>query len=310
MSKPAPAQNAAAVAVVAAMVAAAELLGEREIIFPEMAALAVGMLAAPRRPWQTSRSRTALLIAVCAITGVLIVRYVHAPLWAQMSLAFLLCQLLFVSSGTTFAPMISAMVLPVFLGTASWVYPAAAIILTLAMGAVQLIFERLGVRERETFTPRPLPGGREMAELLLRVAAAAAVIFAAMAAGAKFCVVPPLLVAFTEFSNRNCSARKAPVETVLLIALCACAGSLCRIAADELALPLTVAAAAAFAMALLVMHRTARYLPPAGAMSVLPMLLERYDAAVFPLQVTAGAAVLMALAMLLFPKRAEETAAA
>ena len=261
MSKPAPAQNAAAVAVVAAMVAAAELLGEREIIFPEMAALAVGMLAAPRRPWQTSRSRTALLIAVCAITGVLIVRYVHAPLWAQMSLAFLLCQLLFVSSGTTFAPMISAMVLPVFLGTTSWVYPAAAIILTLAMGAVQLIFERLGARERETFTPRPLPGGREMAELLLRVAAAAAVIFAAMAA-------------------------------------------------DELALPLTVAAAAAFAMALFVMHRTARYLPPAGAMSVLPMLLERSDAAVFPLQVTAGAAVLMALAMLLFPKRAEETAAA
>ena len=153
MSKPAPAQNAAAVAVVAAMVAAAELLGEREIIFPEMAALAVGMLAAPRRPWQTSRSRTALLIAVCAITGVLIVRYVHAPLWAQISLAFLLCQLLFVSSGTTFAPMISAMVLPVFLGTTSWVYPAAAIILTLAMGAVQLIFERLGVRERNVHTP-------------------------------------------------------------------------------------------------------------------------------------------------------------
>ena len=168
MSKPAPAQNAAAVAVVAAMVAAAELLGEREIIFPEMAALAVGMLAAPRRPWQTSRSRTALLIAVCAITGVLIVRYVHAPLWVQMSLAFLLCQLLFVSSGTTFAPMISAMVLPVFLGTTSWVYPAAAIILTLAMGAVQLIFERLGARERETFTPRPGGGG----EVLRRAAAA------------------------------------------------------------------------------------------------------------------------------------------
>ena len=43
------------VIVIAIMIAASEVLGEREIIFPEIAAIAVGMLLAPRRPWQTTR---------------------------------------------------------------------------------------------------------------------------------------------------------------------------------------------------------------------------------------------------------------
>ena len=39
------------------MVAAAEITGEREIIFPEITAIAMGALAAPKQVWNTSKLR-------------------------------------------------------------------------------------------------------------------------------------------------------------------------------------------------------------------------------------------------------------
>ena len=41
--------------IVVAMVGAAQITGEKEIIFPEITAIAVGMLLAPKRSWQTSK---------------------------------------------------------------------------------------------------------------------------------------------------------------------------------------------------------------------------------------------------------------
>ena len=89
-------------------------------------------------------------------------------LWAQMLLAFALCQILYLFSRTTFAPMISAMVLPVFLGTTSWVYPVSAVALTVIISGLQLFFEKLGF-VKETFSPLPLPSKRDGMDMLLRI---------------------------------------------------------------------------------------------------------------------------------------------
>ena len=112
--------------VLCAMVAAAEVTGEAEIIFPEVAALSVGCFLAPRLVWRTSALRMILCIAVCAAGGVCIVRFVPLPLWAQFSLAFAVGQMVLFVSGTTFAPLISAIALPVLIQTRSVVYIVAA----------------------------------------------------------------------------------------------------------------------------------------------------------------------------------------
>ncbi len=57
------------------MVGIAELLNEREIISPEITALAVGYMVAQRRSWKVNGKRMLLLITICATVGVLIVRY-------------------------------------------------------------------------------------------------------------------------------------------------------------------------------------------------------------------------------------------
>ena len=114
----------------AVMVGAAEILGEKEIIFPEAGAIALGALAAPRLAWRTDKRSVFFLIGICACAGVLIVLYLPLPLAWQLIAAYLFGQAVLLASRTTFAPLISAAVLPVLLQTRSPVYLAAALALT------------------------------------------------------------------------------------------------------------------------------------------------------------------------------------
>ena len=117
--------------IVILMVGAAQITVEKEIIFPEITAIVVGMLLAPKRSWQTSKLRILILITICAISGVLIVLFLPVTKPVQMTFAFAVCQIIFLFSRTTFAPLISAMVLPVMLGTENIIYIIAAIVLTI-----------------------------------------------------------------------------------------------------------------------------------------------------------------------------------
>ena len=90
------------------MVGVSELLGEKEIIFPEITALTVGAIAAPKHSWKVSRARMIILIAVCSVIGILIVRFSPFPKAVGLTAAFALCQVIYLMSGTSFAPLISA----------------------------------------------------------------------------------------------------------------------------------------------------------------------------------------------------------
>ncbi len=62
------------------MVGVSELMGEKEIIFPEMAALTIGMWIVDKKVWTVSRLKLVLLMSIGAIVGVCIVRYSPFPL--------------------------------------------------------------------------------------------------------------------------------------------------------------------------------------------------------------------------------------
>ncbi len=293
--------NALAVAAATVMVAAAGLLGEREVIFPEIMALAVGALAAPRLAWRTSPARMVALIAACSVAGVLVVRFLPAPPWVQAALAYALCAAAFPFTGTTFAPMISAAVLPVILGTTSWVYPVSAVALTALVAGLRQALVRAGAREAQPFEPVSRPVAADAPAIALRIVLGSAWVAACVAAGAPFCSAPPLLVAFTELSRPACPARRQPWKTILAIALCAAAGCVARAALScWLGLPLALSAAAAAASALAIMHALGRLLPPAGAMATLPMLVPEAALAAFPFQVLLGTSVLTFLALVCF----------
>lgn len=79
--------------VITGMTGAAELFREREILFPEAAAIALGALAPPRLAWRTDKAGILVTIALCACIGVVIVRFLPLPLAWQLAAAYLAGQL-------------------------------------------------------------------------------------------------------------------------------------------------------------------------------------------------------------------------
>lgn len=143
------------IAVIVLMTGIAEYCREPEIIFSEIAALAAGALSAPEQIWRVNRSRMFCYIAVCSILGVIVVRYLPFGYWGQMVSAFAAGQMIFLCSKTTFAPMISAAVLPVLLQTDTWIYPVSAVGLTALICILQLISVKAGAHLSESYQPLP-----------------------------------------------------------------------------------------------------------------------------------------------------------
>ena len=280
------------------MCAAAELTGNQEILFPEIAAIAAGALLRKKAAWNTDGLHILGMIAAGAFAGVLIVRFLPLPHWMQMSTAFLLALLMLRGSRCGFAPAISAIVLPVMLGTETLVYPAAAICLTGAILLLRKAAVRLGVTEPFAFTPQPRMQRRDLTDLLLCWAAGTVLIAFAMGAGFRYLAAPPLLVAFTECRKPDSGMQKHPVAAVGLMTACAAAGSLMRMLALRLTLPLFPAAGVTILLVILLMRRTGLWLPPAAALSILAFLIPAAALPMFAVQICIGAALLVGTAVL------------
>lgn len=291
------------VLIVSVMVGAAELFQQNEIIFPEITAIAVGALMAPKLAWRTNRIRILILIMICAILGIGTVLFVPGPTWMKITLAYGIGQVLFLCSGTSFAPMISAIALPVLLGSESIVYPVAALVLTCLILGCHVILEKAGMKDPVDFIPVRAER-QDWRDAALRLVLVAGIAWVVLRLECRYVIAPPLLVAFTEFSKRSSGARRMPVRVVAAIALCGLAGTACRwIIHLSWGLPLTLAAAAATILMMFILTKLKAYVPPAGALCILPMLIPGEKVAGYPLQILAGAGVFMMLSLLLFREK-------
>lgn len=292
-----------AMAVVVLMVGVAERTGEREVIFPEMAALAIGMWIAPKRVWNVTRLQLVLLMGAGAVAGVCIVRWSPWPLAANLALAFAFAAGCLSMSRTTLVPLVSACMLPVLLHTESWVYPAAVTAMSLIVVAGQRAMERGGLRP-ETHYDRPewnwRRDGVRWMWLLLAVLAVAAL---PLSVGYRYCILPPLVVTFVEFANSKSGFRNRPVQVWLMLVAGASAGTLLEWACHvRLGWPESVVALAVCACLFVMFERVGRYFAPVGAVALIPMIVPPQDLFRLPVQIACGAAVFIAVALLLFQR--------
>ena len=123
--------------IVLVMVGTSQLLNNPEIIFPEITALAIGSFLAPKQAWKTSSLKLVFLIMIYAVIGVLMVKYLHVSLFIKVVIGFTLCQMGLILSKTTFAPLISACILPLLLNTDTWIYPLSATIMSFIIIVIQ-----------------------------------------------------------------------------------------------------------------------------------------------------------------------------
>ena len=292
-----------ALAMMVAMMALAEFTGETEIIFPEMAALTIGLWISNKHIWQVTDVQLVSLMTLAAIVGVLIVRYSPLPLVINITIAFVVAGVILTSQRSTLYPLVSALILPVLLHTTSWVYPLSVLAMTVILVVVKKIFEAKGIRNKTDYTPSDRP------------IKSAIVVWAAMTcsllsiAAIGYCstyiyiIIPPLIVSFVEFVNTKAGFRNRPVLTVLLRSVCSLVGSVFQLVGHfYLGLPLAVVAAAILIVVFGLFEWLGKFFAPAGAISLIPLLLPEEVLPYLPLEVFVGAVLFIAVAMIFFQK--------
>ncbi|MDO5559269.1 MAG: HPP family protein [Oscillospiraceae bacterium] len=289
------------------MVILSQTLGEPEIIFPEVAALTIGAWLAPVPVWKTTRLKMSLLITANAFLGVVFVRYIDAPVFIKTGALILICYAQLDLFKTSFAPMICAAVLPVYLGTRSWIYPVSAACFVVTVCFIQFIMEKTGFKSPYQGHTDSGISIRQFSRRIKQWAVLMVIAFVPIAADDLFFIAPPLLVGFTELSDPAGGARKHPVKLVVLTACCAGAGVLCRyIFTITLGLPLAVSAFAAACTVAIVMQYTHLFFPPAGAITILSMLIPQQQLIFYPFKVCAGFTALTLAAIFLFRSNVKE----
>ena len=285
------------------MVTASELLHDNEIIFPEITAITIGALASPKQSWNTSKLRLLLTITAAAVIGVGLVVFIPIALVFKIPLAILCAITCVTISGTEFLPAISACVLPVLLGTRSPVYIGSVVVMTSLILLAQLLLEKLGIRDKSTFTP--VKPDRQLLMLRIRqIIAASLICLMPIMINEIFFIAPPLIVAFFEMSKPKSKLMEHSYKAALLIAIGAAAGVLSRLVLTEkLGLPLAVSAMTATAVILIAVSRTKMYFPPCGAIATLPIIIPEGALLKFPFEITAGTLVCIAVAYALSKER-------
>lgn len=280
------------------MVLASELTGQRELIFPEITAVAIGMLDAPVQTWNTTRPRLWATITLCAFAGIGVVRFVNIPLIAQIILGFVVASLVIALFRTDFLPAVSACILPIVLGTRTLLYVASVVVMTGIILLMQIGLERVGMHSHRPFFP--VRCDRSYWLLRLKQLVVIAVICAIPAVrGAVYFIVPPLFVAFLEMSKPGSKVSKGKAVGLII------AGAFIGVASRylltvSLGWPLTVSAMISVLFILLIMKHAGTWFPPAGAIATLPSLIPAEGIWFFPFEVAVGAGAFALAAALLF----------
>ncbi len=283
------------------MVFIAELSGEKEIIFPEICALTIGAWISEQQPWKTNKRRIFFLMSIAALFGVLIVRYIQIPLIFQVCICFGFTGFILTLFKTNFIPIISACILPVYLETQSFIYPASVSFMALIIIFAQYLMEKFHMRPQNKFVPcefDPKKQTIKWSKLLFVFALIALIPFKTHQI---FFLAPPLIVMFTELANPKSPARKKPHYIAGLMTFAAFIGCFLRYTLNIcLDLPLSLCTALSCVVLFVALNKLKINFPPAGATLLIPMILEKDLLILFPLEVLIGSAVLTLTALMLF----------
>ncbi len=298
-----------AILLVMAMFTVAEYTGDQEIIFPEIAALALGAWIMEKSPWQSTNLHFWLSPTLAAVTGIIIVRYfAYAPL-VMIPAAFCLVALQLKLFRSAVLPSISAAILPIITRSESWYYPLSVCLLTGIIALGRLVFNSYKTKNGQiiktagtagvTTTDRSIVTqsvhwGKLLTGVILITSIAASF-------DLLFMVAPPLLVAFVELSKPGGAVRAKMGRALIVIVLAAFTGVFWLLLIHKaLFLPVWVSSCVATATVFLVYHALRMPFPPAVAIALLPTILPEDALLTYPWQVLAGTTAFCLLSKICF----------
>ena len=272
--------------VVVPMLALAYALGTHAIIFPEGAAIAMGVWSLALPGWSRSRWHVAALPPFCALLGVLLVR-LELPAALAPILAAALALLVLQALDSRLAPAMSAAALPIVFGVDELSYPLAVLVICAVIAAAMPWLSR---RRGPPAAPGDATGRYPWGVVAGGLAAIAGWVLLGgeLLALPVAALAPPLFVSALEWlGQRACTLRRGLRRWVLLVGA-AFAGGL----ATELVATPWLAGALAVLATLALMRLLATPHPPALAIALIPQLLQAPEPLEYTVAIAAGAGAL------------------
>ena len=283
------------------MVGVAEWIGEKEIIFPELTALTIGAWIIDKRVWKVKRWQLVALMSSGAIVGVCIVRYSLLPFPVNMALAFAFAGLSLLCIRATLIPLISACMLPILLHTETWIYPLAVFSLSIILTLGQKGMEKANIRREIDYIPADRNWKKDSLRWLSLLLFVYLLSVIAYRMDFRFLVIPPLVVTFAEIVNSKAGFRARPVQLFLFMMTASLLGTGFQLFGYHyLHLPETVVALCIALSLFAIFEWTGKYFAPAGALAFIPMIVPADNLVWLPLQASLGAAIFIAIAMIVF----------
>jgi hypothetical protein len=286
-----------AILLVVAMFAVAEFTGQKEIIFPEIAALALGAWVMEKSPWHGTNLHFWLSPSLAALTGMLIVHFFVYEPFIMVTAAFCLVVLQLKLARSALLPSISAAILPIITRSDSWWYPLSVCVMAgiIALGRHVLnsndsqkgpfieAARTSGVTATDRWT---LSESTHWGKLLAGVSLVTAV---AVGFDLLFMVAPPLIVAFVEMSKPGGPVREKMGKAMIVIVLAAFSGVFWLLLIHNFLLwPVWVSSCVSAITVFLLYHALRMPFPPAVAIALLPTILPEAALLSYPWHVLAG----------------------
>lgn len=295
-------RNVAVALFLTLMVAVADASELREIVFPEAAALCVGLWLMPKAVWNIRGWQIPLYLTAAASIGLALNLLLPTGFEIRFALAFVLVMGLLRLVRCNMYPTVSAAMLPVLINTTSWLYPVCVLVIStlLAIG-------RGWLRQEERTEYHPFGGG-QLALLTVAVCLPLVVTHCAPIPTIRFLAVPPLVVTMIEFANRRSGFRERPWTIWGLIVAAATLGTLTSLLFHHRwGLPMAVGTFVTVPLMLLLFRRFKPF-APALAIAIVPALLPCKVLPWFPLLAALGGGWFILAGMALAKWIQQETA--
>ena len=271
--------------IVAPMLVLASLLGTHAIIFPEGAALAMGIWVLGLQGWTASRWRVVALPPLFAAMGVLLVEAQLPRTVAEIG-GVTLGLLVLAALDSRLAPALSAAVLPIVFSIDEWSYPAAVLVICVVLAALWRLIRHPATRRLDDALPRRYPSG--VAAIAWLVIVGWLLVGGQLLALPAAVFAPPLFVSVLEWLGRGQLSAGDGMRRWGLLVGAAVFGSVTArfVPIGPVAGIVAVCATLALMRLLAVPH------PPALAIALIPHILEAADPAAYVAAIATGAAAL------------------
>ncbi|ODA39997.1 Integral membrane protein [Desulfosporosinus sp. BG] len=291
----------AVVLLVIAMYTAAVILPQKEIIFPELAALAVGTWVLGNHRWLHQPLLICISPTLAAVTGIIIVHFLSQYQVFAILLAFVVVSIELSIMRSHVTPSISAAILPIFLRIDSLYYPLAVGVLTVIVAFPQnwsLLTgkEKLHVSQILPIDKDLLAYNRNFLKWLSIYAGVILITLFAFFIHWQFIVAPPLIVAFVEIIQHREGISVQRFRLLWLIGCSAVWGTFSMQVLYNMAHLSTVIVAAFSVIGVLLLFRFLKIsFPPAMAIALLPTIIPGEYLKLYSLQVCTGAFLFVVL---------------